>query len=64
MGMPVRKFFKFTLILGFSGELMGDLHHIFKSLCCQRGVTRHPNTPPSDAYAFSVFRKTNSCVHK
>ena len=49
--MSLRKFFRFTLILGFSDELWRDLHHIFTSLCCQRGVTRHPNNPPSDAYA-------------
>ena len=32
------------------GRFGGHLHYIFALMGCQRGVTRHPDNPPSDAY--------------
>ena len=53
--MPFRKFWIFTLVLMQFGKFLGHLHYIFTLMGCQRGVTRHPNNPASDAYGTGNF---------
>ena len=50
--MPSRKFWIFTLILMQFGGFWVQLHDSFTLMDCQRGVTRHPGNPPSDAYDY------------